>query len=141
MLALCAAGCRYEYRSDSRVRENQNQTFRNRDLGTSRLGAQLRTAFQGDRDAARAYYGTYQVLADCVADSRFGWKKPADIERDVIATRELLDLRHQQFPEVTRIVTERLNPLKENRELTTESRDQWRQALEELAQGCREAGR
>lgn len=140
VLVLCAlsCGCQYEYRAGASQRTDSD---RSRLTEASSLGRRLRPAFQGDRTAAWAYSGVYQVLADCVADPRFGWKKPADIERDVVVVRDLLDLRHQQFPEVTRIVTESLDPLKENSELTTESRQKWRQALRDLAQGCREAAR
>lgn len=131
MLAFC--GCQYEYRAD--VVSSRNE------IKTSTLGQQLREAFAGNREAARAYYGTYQVLADAVSSPHFGWKKPADIERDVIAVRELLNLRHQQFPEVTRLVTAQLTPLRENKDLTDQSRRAWQQSLQQLANGCREAAR
>lgn len=138
-------GCRHDYQRLTDVRPEEERQDPRRDVGGERTTAELvrdvERGLKGNREVACAYFGVYQVLAECVGNPRFPWKKPVEIEADVVAVRELLELSHAAYPEFTRIVTEELSPLKENKELTAESRREWQRRLERLAGACREVAR
>ncbi len=135
---VCAAcvwvtGCAYEYRPSEGKPE--------RDIVPTRteLNRDVSRALSGHGEIAREYYGLYETLALCVENPKYPWRIPREIEEDVVRAREILELKHGEFPEFTKVVTEHLSPLKENRELTEEVRKEWSRKLRELAGACKGA--
>lgn len=135
---VCAAcvwvtGCAYEYRPSEGKPE--------RDIVPTRteLNRDVSRALSGHGEIAREYYGLYETLSLCVENPKYPWKIPREIEEDVVRAREILELKHGEYPEFTRVVAEHLAPLKENRELSEELRREWSRRLRELAEACKEA--
>ena len=126
------SGCAYRYQDHSEIRKPEGDEV----LVSSELKGEVQRAL-GNAESARRYYGLYEALAMCVGDPKYPWKMTREIEEDVVRAREILELKHGEFPEFTKVVTEHLSPLKENRELTEEVRKEWSRKLRELAGACK----
>lgn len=130
---LWLTGCAYEYRSVERKPDVEISPV------SSRLNHDIEKALSGHGDVARQYYGLYEAMATCVSNPKYPWRLTREIEEDVIRAREILELKHGEYPEFTRVVGEHLASLKENKELSADLRREWCQKLKELAEACREA--
>lgn len=135
---VCAAcvwmtGCAYEYRPAEKKPERDTVPTR------TELNREVSRVLSGHGEIAREYYGLYETLALCVENPKYPWKIPREIEEDVVRAREILELKHGEYPEFTQVVAAHLAPLKENRELSEDLRREWSCRLKELAGACKEA--
>lgn len=134
---VCAglSGCAYDMPAVEIFPERERVTI------SRELEQRVRAALVGHPEEARRYAGLYEALALCAENSRYPWKMARDIEADVVQAREILELKHGERPEFTRVVTEHLTTLSENVELTEAKRREWHARLRELAEACRRGGR
>jgi len=132
-LCLWLTGCAYEFQSVGKKPEIETPPI------SRKLNIDVANALSGQGETARQYYGLYEAMATCVSNPKYPWRLSREIEEDVVRAREILDLKHGEYPEFTRVVSEHLAPLKENRELSVELRREWCQKLKELAEACRGA--
>ena len=129
------SGCVYQYQDQAETKKPEIDEV----VVSSGLKGQVQRAFAGETESARRYYGLYEALAICVTDPKYPWKMTRDIEEDAVRAREILELKHGEYSEFTKVVTEHLSGLKENRELTEELCRDWSRKLRELAEACKGA--